>query len=54
MEPDQEGELMQVPPARDREDREVNPEAANEKPPDGKVVAERPGAPLLCVAPLFD
>lgn len=45
---------MQVPPARDGEDREVNPAAANEQPPDGKVVAARPGAPLLCVAPLFD
>ena len=54
MEPDREGQLMQVPPARDGEDREVNPEAANETPPEGKVVAKRPGAPLPCLAPLFD
>lgn len=54
MEPDRVGELMQGPPGRAGEDREVNPAAANEQPPEGKVVAERPGAPLPCVAPLFD
>ena len=54
MEPDREGQLMQVPPARDGEGREVSPEAANETPPEGKGVAERPGAPLPCLAPLFD
>ena len=51
---DQQSELMQGPPTSDLEDREVNPAVGNEQPPEGKVVAERPGAPLPCVAPLFD
>ena len=39
MGPDQEGELMEVPPARDREDREVNREAANELALEVSIVA---------------
>jgi hypothetical protein len=54
MEQDREGELMQVPLARIRESREINPAAANEKPPEGKVASERAGATLPCIAPLFD
>ncbi len=45
---------MQGPPTHGLEGREVNPAAVNEQPPEGNVVAERPGAPLPCLALLSD